>query len=58
VHLQLAGWRRRIDALGERHECDAERLHFLEQSQEVLQTIVGINGSMVNGTPVIRPSSG
>ena len=26
VHLQFAGWRRRVDAFRQRHECNAERL--------------------------------
>ena len=37
VHLQLAGRRRGVDALGERHERDAERLQLLEQRHEVPQ---------------------
>ena len=37
VHLQLAGWSRRVDPLGEADERDAERLQFVEQRDQVLQ---------------------
>jgi hypothetical protein len=35
VHLLLAGGRRGVDSLAERHERGAERLKFLEQRYEV-----------------------
>jgi hypothetical protein len=31
VHLQLAGWSCGVDAFGERHERNPERLHILKQ---------------------------
>ena len=37
MELQLAGWRRRIDALSEGHERDAQGLQLLEQCDQVLQ---------------------
>ena len=37
VHLQLASWCRRVNALGEGDERDAERLEILEQRYQVPQ---------------------
>ena len=37
MQLELAGSRRRVDALVERHERDAERLQFFEQRDQVAQ---------------------
>ncbi len=37
VHLQFAGWRRRVNPFRERHERYTKRLQFFEQRHEVLQ---------------------
>ena len=37
MHLQLAGWRRRVDALLQADERHAQRLELVEQGDEVLQ---------------------
>ena len=37
VHLELAGRRRGVDALGQTHERNAERLQLLQQRDQVLQ---------------------
>ena len=37
VHLQSAGGRRGVDALGEADERDAERLELLQQHDQMLQ---------------------
>jgi len=37
VHLQLAGWRRRVDALRQADERNPQRLQLVEQRNQVLQ---------------------
>lgn len=39
MHLQLAGRRRRVDALGERHQRDAKRLDIPKKGHKMAEVL-------------------